>query len=158
MNATTGGRYLAVDPGEKFLGLAVSDPTGRLARPLQVLRHQSHRADAEAIARLARQWEVTTIVVGLATDVHGRATTLQARRARNLARHLRRVTGLPVVLWDETGTTQAARAVWAATRRRGRHRQRPDAAAAVLLLQAYLNAHHPPPEPDAPLPEDAPWP
>ena len=152
-------RYLAVDPGEKYLGLAVSDPTGRLARPLWVLPHRSHREDAAAIAQVAREVGAGAIVVGVATDVEGRPTTLQARRAHNLARHLRRVSGLPVVLWDETGTTQAARAVWRATGRRGRRTQRPDAAAAALLLQSYLNAQHPPPEPDRPPPEDeVPWP
>ncbi|NPA31647.1 MAG: Holliday junction resolvase RuvX [Chloroflexi bacterium] len=151
-------RYLAVDPGEKYLGLAVSDPTGRLARPLRVLRHRSQREDAAAIAQVAREVGAGVIVVGVATDVDGQPTTLQARRARNLARHLRRVSGLPVVLWDETGTTQAARAVWAQTRRRRRAQERPDAAAAALLLQSYLNAQHPPPEPDLPPPEDVPWP
>ncbi len=155
MNATT-TRYLAVDPGEKFLGLALSDPTGQLARPLQVLRHVSHRADAEAIARVAQEHGVTTIIVGLATDIHGHPTTLQARRARNLARHLRRISGLPVLLWDETGTTQAVQRLWRYTRRRGRHRQRPDAAAAALLLQSFLNAQRPPPEPDRPLPQEPP--
>ncbi len=150
--------YLAVDPGEKYLGLAVSDPTGRLARPLRVLRHQSHREDAAAIAQAAREVGARAIVVGVATDVHGQPTTLQARRSRNLARHLRRVSGLPVLLWDETGTTQAARAVWQHTRRGNRRGQRPDAAAAALLLQAFLNTLHPPPEPDQTPPEDLPWP
>ncbi len=158
MNEPTPTRYLAVDPGEKYLGLAVSDPTGRIARPLRVLPHRSQRADAEAIVQVARELGVGAIVVGLATDVEGRPTTLQARRARNLARHLRRLSGLPVVLWDETGTTQAARRVWARTRRRGREHERVDAAAAALLLQSFLNAQHPPPEPDRPPPEDVPWP
>ena len=65
MSDPTPTRYLAVDPGEKYLGLAVSDPTGRLARPLRVLRHRSQREDAAAIAQVAREVGAGIIVVGV---------------------------------------------------------------------------------------------
>ncbi len=133
-------RILAVDPGEKYLGIAISDPTGTLARPLTVLRHRSKAQDVEAILELARAYRVASIVVGQATDAQGRPTTLQARRAANLARALRGRSGLPVVLWDESFTTQDTLSIWNLVRRRRRHRDRPDASAAAMLLQSYLDA------------------
>ncbi len=136
-------RILAVDPGERFLGLALSDPTGTIAGPLTVLRHRSRRDDAEAIARLAKEHQVERIVVGQATDLQGRPTTLQARRAANLAEALRAVSGLPVVLWDETGSTQKALAAWKAMGTARRRTRRPDAVAATVILQSYLDAGAP---------------
>ncbi len=133
-------RILAVDPGEKFLGIAISDPTGSLARPLTVLRHRSRAEDAEAILELARAYRVACIVVGQATDAEGRPTTLQARRAANLARALQGRSGIPVVLWDESFTTQDVFSVWNLVRRRRRHKDRPDASAAAMLLQSYIDA------------------
>lgn len=136
-------RILAVDPGEKYIGIAISDLTGTLARPLTVLRHRSRKEDAEAIAHLARTYQVACIVVGQATDVQGQPTTLQARRAANLARALQGRLNIPVILWDESFTTQDARHIWNLMRKRKRHQTRPDAAAAALLLQSFLDARSP---------------
>ncbi len=134
-------RVLAVDPGEKFIGIALSDPTHTIANPLTVLRHRSKAQDAEAILQLAAKHGVQCIVVGQATDAQGRPTPLQARRAANLARALRQRSDLPVVLWDETGSTQAVRAAWRAMGVARRRKRRPDALAATVILQSYLDAH-----------------
>lgn len=135
------GRILAVDLGEKYIGIAISDPTGTLARPLTILRHRSRAQDAEAILELARAYRVHRIVVGVATDAQGHPTTLQARRAANLARALQGRAPIPVDLWDESFTTKDIRHLWARLGRRGRRHRRPDASAAALLLQSYLDAH-----------------
>ncbi len=139
-------RILAVDPGEKFLGLAISDPTGTIAGPLTVLRHRARQADAEAIARLAAQHGAARIVVGQATDAQGQPTTLQARRAANLAQALRQVSGLPVVLWDETGSTRKALEAWRQMGTARRRQRRADAVAATVILQSYLDAGAPLPQ------------
>ncbi len=135
------GRVLAVDPGEKYIGIAISDPTGTLARPLTILQHRSRAQDAEAILELARAYKVQRIVVGVATDAQGRPTTLQARRAANLARALRGRTSIPVDLWDESFTTKDVYTLWERLGRRRRRSRRPDASAAAMLLQSYLDAH-----------------
>lgn len=134
-------RVLAVDPGQKRIGIAISDPTGTLARPLLVLKHRSRQQDAAAIADLARQHQVERIVVG--QSFHEDGTPNEAgRQAANLAEALRAQTGLPVVLWDEAFTTQDARLI---RREMGVRRQARsghlDALAAALLLQSYLDAH-----------------
>ena len=106
------GRVLAVDPGEKRIGLALSDPSGTLATPHSVLRHSSRAQDAAAIVQLARDQDVSCILVGLALDRQGQEGP-QARRALRLVAQLRLLTELPV----ETRTKAARprrRPPWAA--------------------------------------------
>ncbi len=138
--SSTGTRILAVDPGDRRLGLAISDPTGTLAAPLQVLPHKSRDADAAAIARIAKEQGAGRIVVGQALDSEGEPS-YQGRKAARLAAALRACTDIPVELWDESGTTQAARAgqlaIGTPRRKRSGHL---DDLAAVVLLQSYLEA------------------
>ena len=133
-------RILAVDPGEKRLGLAISDPTGTIANPLTVLKHISRPLDAAAIAQIAADNQAGQIVVGQALDADDRPT-LQSRRAAHLAEAIRLQTGLPVVLWDETGSTQAAQAARLAMGvSRRKRRGHLDDLAATYILQTYLDA------------------
>ena len=134
-------RALAVDPGEKFLGLAVSDAGGRIARPLATVRHTARAADAAAIAGAARAEGAEIIVVGSALDSDGRAGA-QARHAEGLAQALREATPLPVVLHDESFSSQEAEAAMRASGRgRQARRDQIHAAAAAALLQSYLDAN-----------------
>lgn len=133
-------RILAIDPGEKRIGIALSDPTATIANPLTVIRHVSRALDAATIAQLAQENQVALIVVGEALDDEG-GSTPQSRRARRLAAAIRSQTELPVVLWDESGSTQAARAARLAMgvsrRKRSGHL---DDLAATVILQSYLDA------------------
>jgi putative Holliday junction resolvase len=133
-------RVLAVDPGEKRIGIAVSDETASLARPLAVVKHVSRLVDAAAIAGLAAEQEAGLIVVGEALDAENQPTP-QARSARRLAEAIRGQTQVPVVMWDESGTTQAARALrlrmGASKKQRGGHQ---DDVAAAVILQSYLDS------------------
>ena len=134
-------RILAVDPGEKNLGLALSDPTGTIASPLGMLHHVSRPLDAAAIAEMARQHQAGQIVVGQALDSDNHPT-LQSRRAARLAAALRLQTDLPVELWDESGSTQEARSARRALGvPRSRRSGHLDELAAVIILQSYLEAH-----------------
>jgi putative holliday junction resolvase len=145
------GRVLAVDPGEKRLGIAVSDPMGMIANPLKVIKHVSRAADAEAIANLAREQAAVCIVVGQALDAEGRETA-QARHAASLAEAIRGYTEIPVILWDESGSTKAARAARIAMGvKRSKRRGHLDEIAATVILQSYLNAQSPGGSLDLPL-------
>jgi putative Holliday junction resolvase len=132
-------RILAVDPGEKNLGIAISDPSGTIANPLTVLKHVSRPLDAAAIAQMAADHQAVRIIVGQALDDDGQPTP-EGRRAGRLAEALQAQTDLPVELWDESGSTQAARqarlAMGASRRKRGGHL---DDLAAVYILQTYLD-------------------
>lgn len=133
-------RILAVDPGDARIGLALSDPTGTLARPLTIIEHEARDKDAARIAALAARHKVEAIIVGEALDSDGRPTP-QARKARRLAAALREQTQVPVQMWDESGSSQAAHeARLAKGVGRKRRQQAVDAEAAAVILQSYLDA------------------
>lgn len=133
-------RILAVDPGEKNIGIAISDPTGTIANPLTVIRHVSRMVDAAMIAELAQEHSVEQIIVGQALDEENRPTP-QSRKAARLAAAIRSQTIIPVSLWDETGSTQAAKqALIQAGVRRSKRKGHQDDLAATYLLQTYLDS------------------
>ncbi len=133
-------RVLAVDPGSKNIGLAISDPTGTIANPLMVIPHIRRVEDAARIAAIAAQHEVERIVVGQSLDEDGEPT-LQGRQARKLANTIAAHTRVPVVLWNEYGSTQTARRAYIqmGVKRRER-RGHLDAIAATVILQSYLDS------------------
>jgi putative Holliday junction resolvase len=135
-------RILAVDPGEKRLGLAISDPTATIAGPLTTLKHIARAVDAAAIAQIAAENEAGLILVGHALDDEGQPTP-QSRKAARLAEAIRLQSAIPVLLWDESGSTQEARSASIALGVSARKRRRQghghlDELAAVVILQDYL--------------------
>ena len=101
-------RILAVDPGEKNIGIAISDPTGTIANPLTIIKHVSRLIDAATIAQLATENDAKLILVGQVLNDEGKSTP-QSRRSVRLAAAIKAQTDLPVEFWDESGSTQAAR-------------------------------------------------
>jgi putative Holliday junction resolvase len=134
-------RILAVDHGQKNLGLALSDETGMLARPLSILPHISKLMDAAQVAEQATRQAAGRIIVGVSYDEAGDPNKA-GRQAINFAEILRQQTDLPVELWDESMTTQDARAARIASgaprKKRAGHL---DDVAAAVLLQNYLDNH-----------------
>lgn len=133
-------RILAVDPGDKNIGIALSDPTGTIANPLTVLKHVRRAIDAATIVQLAIENDAGQIVVGVTYTSEGELTP-QGRKGARLAEAIQTQTTLPVVLWDESDSTQAARH---ARIEMGLNRKRRaghfDALAATVILQTYLDA------------------
>ena len=133
-------RILAVDHGEKRIGLALSDATATIASPFKVIEHISRVIDAAQIADLAAQNEVRLIVVGQSFDEEG-IPNLAGRRAQRFADELKQQTNVPIELWDESLSTQDARAarlhLGVSRKKRAGHQ---DAFAAVVILQSYLEA------------------
>jgi putative Holliday junction resolvase len=134
-------RILAIDPGSKRIGVAISDPTGTIANPVAVLPHVSRPLDAALVAELATRNEVGLIVVGQSFDDDGKPS-FEGRSSGRFAEALKLQTGIPVVMWEEAFTTQDARSarIQMGTRRRDRGGHLDDLAAAVLL-QSYLDAN-----------------
>lgn len=133
-------RILAVDHGEKRIGLALSDPTATLASPLKVIEHVSRAVDAAQVAALAVEHAAGLIIVGQSFDEEGRPNAA-GRRAARFAEALRAQTSIPVELWDESLSTQDAREIrlrsGASRKHRGGHL---DALAAAVILQSYLDS------------------
>ena len=133
-------RILAVDPGEKRIGLALSDPTGTIANPLNVIIHVSRDQNAARIAEIARENDVSLIVVGMALDSDGQVGP-QARKSMRMADAIRQKTDIKVKLWDEGGSTQLAKeaGIQLNTTRKKR-KGHLDSIAATVILQSYLDS------------------
>ncbi|MDI6822815.1 MAG: Holliday junction resolvase RuvX [Bacillota bacterium] len=134
------GRIMALDVGSKTIGVAVSDPLGWTGQGVGVIRRRSRESDLAEVLRLVREWDVTELVVGLPLSLDG-SRGPQAQQAQTFARRLAEASGLPVRLQDERLTTrQAERVLVDADVSRRRRRQVIDKAAAVLILQSYLDS------------------
>lgn len=135
-------RVLGIDLGERRVGVAVSDPTGSIAQPLPTLRRRAgKRMPLAVLQNLAAEYEVQSIVVGLPLAPSGRDTEW-TRRVREAASDLEERSGVPVHLIDERFTSKAAeRAVRGIglPKRKREEKGRVDAAAAVLILQSWLD-------------------
>jgi putative Holliday junction resolvase len=137
------GRVLALDLGEATIGLALSDPLGITAQPVEPLRRVGPRKDLQRLRRLIGDRGVGTVVVGLPLLLSGEEGDA-ARDAREFAEVLRRrFPELVIDLWDERLTTvEAERVLIAADVRRDKRKRVVDTLAAVLILQGYLDANH----------------
>ena len=137
-------RILAVDHGEKRIGLALSDLTGTIASPLKVINHVSRAIDAAQVAELAENNAVGLVVIGQSFDEEGRPN-LAGRRAARFAEALKTQTQIPIALWDESFSTQDARAarieLGVSRKKRAGHL---DELAATMILQSYLEANRKP--------------
>ena len=133
------GRILAVDPGEKRLGIAISDPTQIIASSLCVIEHQNRNKDAQAIYRLAEEHKAVLILIGQPLDWDG-ALNAQSSKSARLAEEIQTLGNLPVKLWDEYGSTQIAqnsrRDMNVSRKKRSGHL---DQVAAAVILQSFLD-------------------
>jgi putative Holliday junction resolvase len=130
------GRLMAIDLGDRRIGIAISDPTGTIASPAGFLvRRAGKRPPITALVARARELGATGFVVGLPLDAAGRDSA-RAAEARRMAVELEKKTGLPARMVDERFTTAAA--LRAVKEMQGTTRGRKgdvDAIAATLLLQ-----------------------
>jgi putative Holliday junction resolvase len=139
-----GGRVLGVDVGTVRVGLALSDPTGTLASPLETLRRAKNHSDLDRLAALVVEHEVTEVVVGEPVHLSG-ASGASAQDAGNYAQELAdRIPDVPVILIDERLSTVTA----ASHLREGgidsrKQRSVIDQAAAVVILQQFLDSRRP---------------
>ncbi len=130
-------RIIALDVGSKRIGVAISDELGILATPRGIIRHRSYAWDFAEIAQLVDSNQAERVLVGHPLGLAGNSTQqtrLVERFAARLAVHL----AVPVELWDERLTTQAALGITGRGREARQTGQR-DAVAAAILLQAYLD-------------------
>ncbi len=137
-------RTLAVDIGKRRIGLAVSDPLGIVARPVETVRSVSLNVDIAKIIEIARKLEAEKIVIGDPLHMNGDAGTM-SNRAHKFGELLGAVSGLPIEYCDERLTSVEAQRI---LQEQGvtpkRARQQIDAVAAAVILQSYLNTLKPP--------------
>lgn len=149
-------RTLALDIGKRRIGVAVSDPLGMVARPVETLHSISLNKDVAYLANLAKTLEAEQLVVGDPIHMSGDPSPMSGR-ARTFGNLLAQVSGLPVIYWDERLTTVEAQRILEDSGVHPRKvRLQIDAVAAAVILQSYLNTIKPPRAESDPL-EDRYW-
>ena len=133
---------MALDHGEKRVGVAITDPTGMLAQPLETIESGKRAGTVlDRIAEIVRDYDVARIVVGLPLHMDGRSGR-QAESARKFGDEVAQRTGLSVDYLDERWTSREAERMLgeagSSPARRRAKRSRTDTVAAAILLRTYL--------------------
>ena len=132
-------RYLGLDIGDRWIGVALSDPSAKLASPLTILeRSDDDIGDMEAIAGIIEQNDVGRVVVGLPRLLNG-SLGVQAQKVEAFTRQLHDRIDIPVEFRDERLTTISAHRLMQASGKNKSRKKRDDAIAAAILLQAFLD-------------------
>ncbi len=132
-------RHLALDLGNRRIGVAVSDTLGIVARPVEVFERASRKEDFVTIASRIDEYGVDIVVCGLPLNMDGTEGS-QAEWVRDYSTALAEAVSVPVVLWDERLTTEDAREILH-TQGKPIEKDWLDAVAAAVILQNYLDAH-----------------
>jgi len=133
-------RILALDVGEKRIGVALSDPTGVLASPLTTIESKGQDSDIDEVLRLAEEHEAGEIVVGLPLSMSGRRGP-QAGRVDAFVRAMAERTDIPLKSMDERlSSVQAERMLRESGVEPSKNKARVDSAAAAIVLQSYLDS------------------
>lgn len=147
--------YLALDLGEKHIGVAISDGRKMIASPAETFPRRSRREDFAHIVSLAKKHDADLVVIGLPIHLDGREGRMAAW-IRDYGGDLSQKTGLPVTFWDESFTSDMAIESLQAqgfSRKKMKQKGLLDAVAAALILQSYLDINNDPIDPYS-LPED----
>ena len=143
-------RILALDVGDRRIGVAVGDPTGLLATPIKAINGERESIAVDHVVRIIAKYEVEEIVVGLPLSLSGRPGS-QARRVRGFAEALGRRSVVNVVFLDERySSVQAERLLRETGKSPTRDKGRVDSAAAAVILQSYLDSKRASSRPSAP--------
>ncbi len=133
-------RVLALDVGERRIGVAVGDPTGLLATPIDTVDGEKESLALDEVVRLIAEYEVGEIVIGLPLSLSGRPGA-QVRRVKEFAEALGRRAPVQVVFRDERySSVQAERLLRETGKSTSRDKGRVDSAAAAIILQSYLDS------------------
>lgn len=134
-------RIMALDPGTKRIGVALSDELGWTARPLETFERRTLAQDVAHIRRLVQEHEVHEIVMGLPIRLNGEMGP-EAEGVKQFIQQLEASLDVPVVAWDERLTTKSAEELLIqANVSRKKRRGVVDRIAAAILLQSYLRSH-----------------
>ena len=132
---------MGIDPGTKRIGIAISDLSGSISKPLTIIGHLSRKIDVEKIITLVQKYNVTKIIIGLSRFDDG-SPNPSGKNAINIAEEICKICRIPVQLFDESFTTLMAKRTVAdlglsKKKRKGHH----DDIAAAILLQTYIESN-----------------
>ena len=132
-------RYLGLDIGDRWIGVAVSDPSAMLASPLTILKRTREDDDLAAIGDIIKQHEIGEVIVGLPVSLNG-TLGRQAEKVQRFTDRLRECIDVPLEYSDESMSTASARDLMRQTTpKKKRQNTRDDAIAAAFILQGFLD-------------------
>ena len=132
-------RIIALDVGDRRIGIAVSDPLGITAQPVETYTRVGYGPDVRRISQIAAQYGTTSILCGLPRNMDG-SEGFQVEKVREFADQLKKA-GFTVTFYDERMTTMLAEDVLLeANMRRDHRKKKVDMIAAVMILQSYLDS------------------
>lgn len=138
-------RILALDVGEKNIGLAISDQLGWTAQALRSLQQESMPKTIRAIKDIVQENQVSEIVVGMPLNMNG-SLGKKAKEVADFLEDLKKEVELPIKVWDERlSSVQAEKVLLKADLSRKKRKKKIDQLAAQLILQSYLDARINPP-------------
>lgn len=133
-------RILGIDFGLRFIGLAISDTLGVIARPLGRYERKNEETEKKFFAELIEKWEIKEIVIGNPLHMDGRQSK-SSQKCKEFADWLKENFSLEPILWDERLTTvQAERILKDSGMTRKRRKNFIDKLSAVIILQSYLDS------------------
>ena len=143
-------RTLALDFGDKRIGVAMSDPTGLLASPLTTITRGNLRNDLDKIVGMVTENEVATVVVGFPISLNGTIGP-QGQKTLDFCDVLRERCPVPIEMWNEQFTSaEAERRIREAGGKPSEDRGRIDAVAAAIILQEWMDVSRPDKPPEEP--------
>jgi putative Holliday junction resolvase len=129
---------LALDIGDKRIGIAVSDPSEQFPLPVDVIHRSNLEKDCKLIQKWVEEYQVRLVVAGLPRSLDGKIK-VQAEKSITFVEHLKTVISVPVEFWNEWMTTKEAESVLISSNMRRENRKKViDKLAATLILDGYL--------------------
>ncbi|NLW68253.1 MAG: Holliday junction resolvase RuvX [Bacteriovoracaceae bacterium] len=133
-------RIMGVDYGTRRIGVAISDPSGTMAHPLETIPVLGDGSHLKQLEKVVRDYGIVKVVVGLPVNMDG-SLGESALKVKEWAQTLERFLGVPVELWDERLTTSEAHDLLIRLKVKGKKRRHiVDKIAAGIILQDYLEA------------------
>ena len=133
-------RILSLDIGDRRIGVAISDATGLIARPLGIFSRKGTASDTQAVAEFVREHEVGLVIIGMPISLGGHYGP-QAEKVKKFGESLGASLSIPLKFWDERFSTSTARQQRLESGSPKKKRRSPDDdAAAAVILQSYLDS------------------
>ncbi len=132
-------RILAIDWGEKRIGISVSDPSGILVTPLPYIENKGKKVSIEKIKEIIQEYKIEKIVMGIPKDIKGEIGE-KGKDYKNIGKEIERLTGISVDFFDERYSTRLAERILRDHPKRKRKRKElKDSLSASIILEGYLS-------------------
>lgn len=133
------GRLLAIDHGEKRIGLALSDPNKIISKPLKTISYSNYENLSIDLIDIIKRHKIEKLIIGLPIGMHG-ANTLQTDKVKDFTSYLENKIDIPIIMFDERlSSVSAKKSLVSQGIKTGFNKSKIDETAAAIFLQHYLD-------------------